>query len=259
MSRVVVVAVVLAVSSALAAPDARARRRAGELAAEAGQHYKRGEFEVAATLLRKAYTLYPEPNLLYNLARSLEGIADKQGAIEAYEQYLASAKRIDDRGAIERRIATLKSELATAPSTTEPQRAVSPDPAVAKLPLIEPFDSALPPDPPPEAHDEPASRSQVPWLVIGGGAGALAGGLVCGAIASDRHDQAARATVGLDAQRLQDSANNYALLANALFVLGGAAVVGGVVWELHERSAARTGPIARARIAPSGVALEVTW
>ncbi|HEY5927482.1 MAG TPA: hypothetical protein VIV11_37615 [Kofleriaceae bacterium] len=101
----------LASAAALAQPTPAKRKRAGELATESAKHYKRGEFEVSVALLRQAYALYPEPNLLYNLARSLEGMADKRGAVDAYKRYLANAKRIEDRGALERRIKLLEREL----------------------------------------------------------------------------------------------------------------------------------------------------
>src|SRR5215207_7570198 len=91
--------VLMIVAPAVADP----KQDAAALAATSAKHYKRGEFEQAAALLRDAYEKYPEPTLLYNLARALEGLGDRSGAIEAYEQYLARGKGISDRGGIERR------------------------------------------------------------------------------------------------------------------------------------------------------------
>lgn len=99
---------------AVAAPRlAHADRRAHavQLADDSEKAYKAGNFEKAAKLLREAHDLYPEPILLYNLGRALEGMGNAKDAIAAYEGYLHDAKQIDDRGAIERRIATLKHQL----------------------------------------------------------------------------------------------------------------------------------------------------
>ncbi len=105
-----VFATMLALASHVhAEPDRRAQALA--LADDSERAYKAGQFEKAAALLRKAHDRYPEPLLLYNLGRALEGMGDQKGAIEAYEQYLHDAKQIDDRPAIERRIATLKAQL----------------------------------------------------------------------------------------------------------------------------------------------------
>jgi len=113
--------VVFLVSAIASADPASDKQRAGELAAESAQHYKRGEFELSAALLRKAYGLYPEPNLLYNLARSLEGMGDKAAAVEAYDAYLQTAKQVEDRGAVERHVATLKAELVDKMARTRPR------------------------------------------------------------------------------------------------------------------------------------------
>ena len=74
-------------------PDSRAKARALELFQESDRHYKRGEFERAVELLRQAHALYPEPILVYNLARALEGLGDLPGAIEQYERCLESYPR----------------------------------------------------------------------------------------------------------------------------------------------------------------------
>ena len=88
------------------------RDRALKLFEDSDKAYKAGKFEKAAELLREAYGLYPEPLLLYNLGRAQEGLGDAKGAIESYERYLKDAKQIKDRGAIERRVDTLKAQLA---------------------------------------------------------------------------------------------------------------------------------------------------
>src|SRR5262249_34023367 len=107
----VIVVGVLAAARAGADPAAD-KARALELFKTSDAAYKAGEFEKAAELLEQAYALYPEPILLYNRARALDGMGATQKAIDAYEKYLASAPDVTDRGAIERRIATMREKLA---------------------------------------------------------------------------------------------------------------------------------------------------
>jgi len=241
-----------------AEPDAAKKKHAGELAAESSQHYKRGEFEISVALLRQAYALYPEPNLLYNLGRSLEGLGDAKGAIEAYESYLAAGKSIEDRGAIERRVTTLKAEVAEKARLAEPKPPPKPlPPPVVKPPVVAPH---VEPPPRIDRTPNPQGPSILPWFPITAGVAVLAGGGGLAFLASDRHDQAVHATVGTDAQGLQDQANRFATIANVMFVAGGVALAGGLVWEIHERRkhGHRSGVAARARITPGGVSIEWT-
>jgi tetratricopeptide (TPR) repeat protein len=243
-------------SVAFADPNAAAKKHAAELAAEAAQHYRRGELEVSAALLKQAYALYPEPNLLYNLARSLEGVGDKQGAIDAYEKYLETAKQIEDRGAIERRVATLKSELASsapAPEPTKEPPPPSPEPAASE-PTPAPTPAAVSP------HDEEEAPSRLPIVTMALGVAIIGGGAGAGVLASRDHDKAAMAATGSDAQSLQNSAHTYATVANVLFIAGGAITVAGLIWEIHEHSAHSGSRVsARAKVGPGAVGLEVNW
>ena len=242
-------------SVAHADPAAPAKQHAAELATESTQHYKRGEFEVSVALLREAYALYPEPNLLYNLGRSLEGMGDTKGAIEAYESYLATGKDIEDRGAIERRVATLKSLLTEKQQHDAPPPVVVPPPVVAQPP---PVAVVQPVQPPP--RDE-AAPSKLPWVAIIGGVAVLGGGVAFGSLASSRHNEANEpSTSGLDASVLQNDATRYATIANAMFAVGGVALAGGIIWEIHEHHAHSSSITAlRARVGPGSFALEWTF
>jgi tetratricopeptide (TPR) repeat protein len=232
---------VFALVAAVAAParaDERKRAHALELADESERSYKAGAFERAAALLREAHDLYPEPILLYNLGRALEGLGDARGAAAAYRQYLADAKQVDDRGAIERRVATLQTEI------DQPAQAAAP-PLPARV--------AVEPDEP-----KPAWRELGPWVAIGaGGAIAITGGLFGWRARSD-HDDAEREPVQQTAAALQSSATSDARIANALFVAGGVLAVGGAVWEYIEwRAGDRVASgLAHVHVAPRGIALE---
>lgn len=217
----------VAVVPALADRGADPRRQAGELAAKSAQHYKRGEFEEAAKLLREAYAQYPEPNLLYNLARSLESAGDREGALEAYEKFLATAKKIEDRAAIERRVTTLKAELAEKQRAEEKRRSEAKQEQAPPTTTAAPSETAIvePPPPPPESK---RSRT-IPIAIIASGAAIIAVGGVLGVRANQQHDQALAAMTGVDAQMRQDGAQRDALVANILFGVGGAVMITGVV------------------------------
>ncbi|HEY5952671.1 MAG TPA: tetratricopeptide repeat protein [Kofleriaceae bacterium] len=231
------------------------RKRAAELSAQSAQHYKRGEFEVSAALLRQAYALYAEPNLLYNLARALEGMGDKAGAVDAYEKYLAIAKQIEDRGAIQRRVSTLKAELAA--QTRPIERAEPPLASPSQPPVVEP--AAQPPPVEPSPRITPPSK--LPWIPIVGGIAVIGGGVGFGLQARNLEQMSIDEPNALDAKDQHDTARKNAMIANVLFAVGGAALVGGIVWEvlvLREQHQKTDLPVPRPVVSTRGIALEWT-
>ena len=108
---VVAVATIYALGSASAAEQSPEDRQVAELYQKSTAAYQSGRFEEAATLLREIYRRRPDPVLLYNLGRAMEGIGDLRGAIDAYQRYLGSAAQISDRPAIEQRVNTLSLQL----------------------------------------------------------------------------------------------------------------------------------------------------
>jgi tetratricopeptide (TPR) repeat protein len=262
--RLVALVVVLAAQAAVAQPQPppqqppppptpsseENRTRALALFEQSSTLYKNGEFEKAAELLREAHGLYPEPLLLYNLARALESMGDLPGAIENYERYLAEATQVEDRGAIERRVATLKQQLA---KTTAPP--------VEGPPVID-----TKPDPPPTAPigggvETAPPPSTAPWFVVGGGVAIVAAGGVFGYLAGSKEDDAHAAPVQEDASRLLEDARRDAKIANILFIGGGVVAAGGLTWAVIERSRggshAPTVAGGRLQVAPAWVGL--TW
>jgi tetratricopeptide (TPR) repeat protein len=214
LSLLIAIALSASIRTTRAQPDPPEKVEALELFSQSDEHYKRGEFEQAADLLRRAYDLYPEPLLLYNLARALEGLGDAEGAITQYERYLAEATSIDDRGAIERRVATLKAQRT----------------AAAPVDTAEPLPTSTPVDTTP--HIRPPRR--LPWFIAGGGIAVVGAGVVLGVVAKNKHDAAVDEPVQVEAERLQNQAQRYATTSNVLLFAGGALVIGGVVWAVVE-------------------------
>jgi len=193
------------------------KARALELARAGDQAYKAGEFEKAAELVRQAYALYPEPTLLYNLALALDGMGATEDALVYYERYLATDPAVKDRGAIERRVANMRQQLANKAAEREQQLAAE---RAAKA-----RESSATPR-------EPAPASKLPFVTVGAGVAVAAVGFGFGIVSAARHDDAKTAPSQIAVQALQDRAQQYATTANVLFVAGGAIVVGGAIWAV---------------------------
>lgn len=189
------------------------RDKALKLFEDSNTAYKAGKFEDATELLKQAYELFPEPILLYNLGRAQEGLGDPQAAIDSYERYLAEAKQVDDRGAIERRIATLRAQIAQQEADAKKLREVPPAPPVDTRSDFEKYG---------------------PWATIGVGGLIVGTGVVFGIRSGAKHDDAVAAPGQRDAADLQASAQHYATVANVLFVVGGLATAGGIGWKVWQ-------------------------
>lgn len=256
----VVIAIVATMSVVYAQPTDTDKAHALALFKESDQQYKRGDFEAAADLLREAYALYPEPILLYNLARALEGSGDTAGAIEQYERYLAAVPDLDDRGALERRVATLKAELArrTPPPAIVEERPPDGGGATTGTATVDGPQASSPPRAVPMPTEAPPAR-RLPWVIAGGGVAVLAAGATFGYLARARHDAAVDEPVQAEAARLQDQAHTFATVANVGLIGGGLLVAGGAIWGVIEvrrhraASGSRTG--ARLLVGPRSVAL----
>lgn len=217
---------------ARAEPSKAAKKEAFRLFGESEKRYREGKFEEAAALLRRAYELDPAPTLLFNLARALESAGDLAGAVDGYRKYLAADPKARDRGAIEKRLATLEAQLAEraelarikeadpAPSPPDPPRAVEREHnAVTTSPLAER-----------SIHPAPLVLSGV------GAAGLLAGGIL-GIMAGGKRGAAEDEPDFQAAQRLDDDAKELATGANVAYATGGAVLTAGIVWLVLELSA----------------------
>jgi tetratricopeptide (TPR) repeat protein len=204
-----------AVTAAQADPEQSDRERALSLFQESADHYRVGRFGVAAELLREAYDLHPEPLLLYNLGRALDGMGEFQEAIQAYRDYVEAVPDAEDRGAVERRIETLQTYL----------------------------DSGSGGDTPPPPEGAPGATgptyadsgpSPVPFVIAGVGAAGVGIGVVLGLMAQSRHDDAVAENVHVTAAEKAEEADNLAAGANIAFVAGGILLAVGVAWGVLE-------------------------
>ncbi len=185
------------------------------------ESYRAGRFREAIDLLQQAYRLRDDPVLLYNLGRAYEGLGDKARAMAAYEQYLARQPRIEDRPAIERRIAVLGNEIAEREELERQKRdALEREEALRR---------------------SARSPRAVPWVVAGvGGAVVLAGG-VFGLLALDRHGDASEGPQA-DVGGNQAEARDFAAVANVGFLVGGLLSAAGLTWAVFDVRAAKASP-----------------
>lgn len=200
--------------------------RAAALFREAVELFRAGDFDTAAALLRRAHELDPEPILLFNLARALEASNQHLEAADTYARYLADAPDADDRAAIETLIANLRARAEAEASANAPT--LEPEPTAEPEPDVTPEPTA----------PEPERPSATPaWVVLGVGAATAAAGLPVGLLARSRHDDAQDAESHAQAVARRDEARRLQRTANALFGVGGALAVGGLVWALVARRA----------------------
>lgn len=249
MPRVLIVFAVL-IGTWSSPARAQDRDKALALFEDSDRAYKAGEFEKAAELLREAYELYPEPLLLYNLGRAQEGLGDTAGAVESYERYLAEAQEIKDRGAIERRVETLKAQLAK--QREDARRRAAEEERRRRE------EEERRRNPPRPIDDRTPLEKYGPWITMGSGGAIVLTGAYFGIRASNLHDDAVATPIQRDAAQLQDSAQHSATVANVLFVVGGATIASGLVWKLWQWRSGDTSS-AQVKVGPGSVAFEWVW
>lgn len=218
-----------------------------ELFEQSADLYRQGKFDEAASLLERAYSLHEEPVLLYNLGRAYEGLGQNEKAIDAYTKYLEKAPKAKDRGALERRIETLKAQIEKEKKAAEPG---TPPPA----PLPE---KPAPEKPKPDPGPATPGPSVLPWVVAGVGVAAIGAGVFVGIQAKSKRDDAQNNPVSKDAEAEFDSAKSMATTANILLIGGTVVAAGGVTWALlgGGKKAEPSSAKLHLRVVPGGIRL----
>jgi tetratricopeptide (TPR) repeat protein len=111
--------------------------------------YQRGQYAEAILPLRRAYELYPSPELLYDLAQAERLAGDCEGALASYRDFLATepseplrsraSSKLDEM----ERCSEESRSNATPPSSSAPEAAVA-EPAAAAPPPAEPTRAPTP-------------------------------------------------------------------------------------------------------------------
>ena len=218
--------------------------------------FDENDYARAVDYLKDAYRRdCTKHDLLNIIARAYELKGDRAEAVNALETYL---KRVPPNEPgneqIQRRIASLKSQIPAAPPTPVP----------IATPPVEPVPTALPPPPPPPGNPPPDrvtsehGHTVGPWVMVGVGGAATVAGLVLllvgqGKIADSKSmcpvkplTMARECPDTFNGSAAQSSGNTLSAVGGVVGGLGLAAVAGGLIWHFTES----TGPETRARLRP---------
>jgi tetratricopeptide (TPR) repeat protein len=161
--------------------------QARELVREGNSAYRIGRFEDALAAYERAYKLFPDPRLLYNLAQCHTQLRHYDRAIFLYQSFLDQSPQVPDRPRIEQTIAELKAradaermKAAPAPVPVPPANKTPLLPQAAPAPLTV---AAVPAAPTPTTDETPRPwyKRWYVWTAVGLlVAGGVAAGVVLG-------------------------------------------------------------------------------
>jgi tetratricopeptide (TPR) repeat protein len=185
--------------------------------------YRAGDLQRAVKLLEQAYAIFPEPVLLYDLARAHEGLGELAQAADAYERYLAADRVVADRGAIERRLETLREQIRSR-----------------------------------EGRRSQPGTAVVPWVIVGLGAVGVGAGIALDLAAQQRNIDAQNQSDAVKAQATQREAESLLAAANVSLIAGGAIMAAGATWgvvALATRKPEAGSALLEVRIGPGSAAI----
>jgi tetratricopeptide (TPR) repeat protein len=214
------------------------------------RHFEAKDYPKALVEFRAAYTIDPQPSLLYAIAQAERMNGDCRRAIRYYEAYLRTAPNELQARLARENIARCTEELRRSPPTSQPASA--------------PVDIAPPPVTPPPA---PVRAERVPWRSNWLGHGLTLGGLAVAATGVALWSVAHGALTapngagdyGTFAARVRDAANagTWQRVGVAAMSVGGALVVAGILtYALRARRPVER-PIVTTLVAPGTAVLVV--
>ena len=208
--------------------------------------YAEGDFETALERFRRAYELTGSPDLLYNIATVSDRMRRDQEALEAYEGYLEARPDSVDREHVASRIDVLRAAIqaqrrAELDAEIEARKAAVE--AAARVKAERPLTQYVGPGP-------------GPWITIGVGSASIVSGAVLLGLGQRDQKQVENAPSGSSYSSVQEAAERGPKRTKAgvaLLSVGGAAVVGGIIWQLtggHEEA------MPEISIGPTGISVK---
>lgn len=228
----------LALAPAAARAQDDPRGDAIKLAEEGIALYGKRDYRAAIETFEKAYAIDPDPNLLFNIARSHERLGENARAIERYEAFLqVPGTDAQQRVRAEESLKALRKLEAGREAAAQPPPApLAPTPAPTPAPPA--------PVPPPATAERPSGASNA-GLTTGGvilvsiGGGALIGGTIAYVLGAEDHNEVTDAPnydgVGIVAMTerraidLVDSGDTKKGVGIGLWVAGGACLGAGIL------------------------------
>lgn len=211
--------------------------------------YENGEFEDALSSFRRAYELTGSPDLLYNIATVSDRLRRDEEALEAYEGYLEARPASADREHVASRIDVLRQEIEAsrrAELDAEIEARAAAIEAAARVKAERPLTQHVGPGP-------------GPWITIGVGGAAVVTGAVLLGIGQRDQKKVENAAPGSSYSSVEEMADRGPRLSKAgvaLLAVGGAGLVGGIIWQLtggHEEA------MPEVRIGPTGISVRGTF
>ena len=226
-------------------PDARLRQAKKDFMAGT-RAYGAGDFETALQRFQRAYELTGSPDLLYNIATVSDRMRLDEQALEAYHGYLQARPESADREHVESRISAIEEALqaqrrAEIDAQIEARQAAVE--AAARVKAERPLTNYVGPGP-------------GPWITMGAGGATMVAGAVLFGLGQRDQAKVEGAPPGssyANVEALAERAPKRSKAGIALMSVGGAAVVGGLVWQLtggHEEA------MPEVAFGPSGVSIK---
>lgn len=215
--------------------EARGLYSAGEVA------FAQGRFENAMTYFQQAYDLSHRPELLYNVGMAADRLRHDDEALAAFERYLAELPDAANRAEVERRVAVLREAIASHAAEDDADESSEVDAGAS--------------------HHEPAATAPSagpgagPWVVLGvGAAAAVAGGVLMGLAVADVAlvENAPPASTWSSVRDAYGRSEAESIAGAVLLGVGGAAMIGGLVWAVVP-----AGPATAAGADRAAVTLEI--
>lgn len=202
---------------------ARERFRLGRI------HYDNGEFVEAAENFEEAYRLSKREVLWYNIYLAHRDSGNNEKAALALRNYLSRVEAVENRAQLEARLANLE-KLVKAEQEDKARRE-----ELARRQTSEPEQPVVAEG----ASTQPESgRSFVPYVVMGGGAAMVVGGLVAGSMATSKFEEIEKKCPSGEQcdpslKSTKDSGETLALVSPILWGVGaGVVATGAVLWIL---------------------------
>lgn len=211
--------------------------------------YANGEFETALSSFRRAYELTDSPDLLYNIATVSDRMRRDEDALEAYEGYLEARPTSADREHVASRIDVLREAIEArqrAELDAEIEARTAAIEAAARVKAERPLTQHVGPGP-------------GPWITIGVASAAIVSGAVLVGLGQRDQKQVESAPAGSSyssVEQMADRGPRRTKAGVALLAVGGAGLVGGIIWQLtggHDEA------VPEVRIGPTGFSVRGTF
>ena len=225
-------------ASATKPGDPEVKARVEQLYLEGVAMYRSDKYDWAIKKFEEAYTLFPDPKLLYNIGRCHEAKGHIEKASEHYKRCAQSPiTKPEVRRKAEEKLASLERAQRTSREAAPlAQQSGTGAPAAAVAPLGTPQGEGQTAD---SAAGKSSTMNWAKWATGGVGLGLLAGGvttLVLGIVDQNKVDNAKEDAGGgvadmtrTEALAIQDDANTKKIIGYALVGAGAAALAGSAV------------------------------